>query len=89
MARSIWTVAERELLAPYVADYKAADENSRILLLEHKVIPRFLTEFPPKKDESDSGEAEPAEANLHEAERRLKQVCICMELGKSSLFPPR
>jgi hypothetical protein len=75
MARSIWTQEERDLLVPYVAQYKSGDEDSRILLLEHKVIPKFLAKFPPRLAESDADEAGNHEGDLREVKRHTKQVC--------------
>lgn len=85
MARSIWTAEERELLVQYVAQYKAGDEDARILLLENRVIPKYLATFPPREVESDADEPEheheQEHVNLHEAERRMKQVCSRLKIA--------
>lgn len=75
MAPSIWTVEERPLLAHYLAQYHASDEESRILLLENTVIPTFLATFPPGQADSDEDGIVHDGIDLREAERRLRQVC--------------
>ncbi|KAF5310971.1 hypothetical protein D9619_007944 [Psilocybe cf. subviscida] len=72
MAPSIWTAEERELLAEYLEPYKARDEDQRILLLENKVIPKFLALFPPPRP-ADTGGAKNGDREMYERQRLVRQ----------------
>lgn len=84
MAPSIWTAEERELLAEYLEPYKARDEDQRILLLENKVIPKFLALFPPPRP-ADTGGTKNDDREMYERQRLVRQVCVNSALSCSPL----
>lgn len=78
MAPSIWTIPERNFLNAYRTRHKTPDEDGRIILLEAKIIPRFLVEFygSAQPSESDDDEGEQDEEIEEEKESSVKQVRV-------------
>lgn len=78
MAPSIWTIPERAFLNAYRTRYESADVDGRIVLLESKIIPRFVASFysvqPSISDEAEHDEE--AQEEEEEDESLIKQVRV-------------